>query len=126
RAPMGGRPGGGRPGELAAQPGGAAAARAGYASGVTNSRREKPSGLGEEQSSVFQDESVARVYHFRPPHPAAMADVLLSLLGDAGGAGLGVGAGTGDLGRSPVAADTVTRVDSGDGSAAAKTGGRGH
>jgi SAM-dependent methyltransferase len=84
---------------------------------VTNSRREKPPGLDADQASVFMEESVARAYHHRPPHPPAVADLLLSLLGGAGGPVLDVGAGTGDLARALVPADTVTRVDAVDMSA---------
>lgn len=91
---------------------------------MTNTRREKPPGLGEEQASVFLAESVARAYRYRPPHPAAVPDLLLSLLGDAGGAVLDVGSGTGDLGRALVTADTVTRVDAVDMSAAMVAEGR--
>jgi SAM-dependent methyltransferase len=71
---------------------------------------------------AFMDEAVAGVYHRRPPFPAAVVDVLLSLLGDGGGAVLDAGCGTGDLGRLVV--DSVERVDAVDMSQAMIDAGR--
>ena len=68
------------------------------------------------------DEAIASVYHRRPAHPAAVVDVMLSLLGDDGGAVLDAGCGTADLGR--LLADSVERVDAVDMSQAMLDAGR--
>ena len=73
-------------------------------------RREQPPGYGAERARVWMQESLARTYRSRPPYPAAVPDVLLSLSGDANGAAiLDVGCGTGDLARALV--DEAARVD---------------
>ena len=62
---------------------------------------------------MWLQETIARNYWRRPPYPAAVPDVLLSLLGDTEGAAiLDVGCGTGDLARALVeAAGRVDAVD---------------
>jgi len=70
---------------------------------------EMPPGPPPRYADVFLLESVARVYHHRPPYPAGVMDALLSLLGGDGGAVLDMGCGTGDLARALV--DEAERVD---------------
>jgi SAM-dependent methyltransferase len=71
---------------------------------------DTPAGLGHENADVFKLDSVARVYHHRPPYPAGVVDALRSLLGDGGGAVLDAGCGTGELARALVV-DGAERVD---------------
>jgi SAM-dependent methyltransferase len=74
--------------------------------------RQMPAGIDQSHAAVFLLPSVARAYRHRPPYPAAVPDVVLSLLGDerAGSAAvLDVGCGIGDLARLLV--DSVGRVD---------------
>lgn len=67
----------------------------------------KPRGWGPPYGGVFQEPSVAAVYHLRPPYPE---DTFAFLAGLArGGAVLDAGCGTGDLAR-PLAR-RVARVD---------------
>jgi SAM-dependent methyltransferase len=70
---------------------------------------DKSATPGREYADVFQLDSVARAYRYRPPHPAGVIDALLSLLGEDGGAVLDAGCGTGELGRAVV--NDVERVD---------------
>jgi SAM-dependent methyltransferase len=70
---------------------------------------DKPAGPRPEHADVFKLDSVARVYHHRPPYPAGVVDALRSLQGDGGGAVLDAGCGTGDLARALV--DGSERVD---------------
>jgi SAM-dependent methyltransferase len=76
----------------------------------------KPKHLGAEHAAMFQDESVARAYRFRPPYPAEAIELLASLAVEPPRAVLDVGSGTGDLARrlTPL----VSRVDAVDLSAA--------
>jgi len=79
-------------------------------------------GRNTGNAQVFMTEDMARRYRYRPPHPAAVGDVLLSLLGGADGPVLDVGCGIGDLARR--LAPEVTRVDAVDVSAAMIAEGR--
>jgi SAM-dependent methyltransferase len=45
----------------------------------TNKAAPKPDHLGQRYGAQFQDESVARAYHARPPYPSALFDILDSL-----------------------------------------------
>jgi SAM-dependent methyltransferase len=73
---------------------------------------DKPAHLRPENSDVFKLESVASVYHHRPPYPAGVVDALFSLLGEEGGAVLDAGCGTGDLARALAGgAERVDAVD---------------
>jgi len=73
-------------------------------------------GRDPEHARVFMTERMARTYRHRPPHPAAVLDVLLSLVGASTGPVLDVGCGPGDLARR--LAPEVVRVDAVDVSAA--------
>ena len=57
---------------------------------------------------MFQDASVARVYHQRPPYPVEVFDKLVELVDPEVDALLDVGTGLGDVAR-PMA-DRVSRV----------------
>src|SRR4051794_13431133 len=72
----------------------------------------KPSFLGPRYGSVFQDPSVAAVYHTRPPYPVAVFEILARLIGERSGAALDVGCGTGIIARHLVNhAERVDAVD---------------
>jgi ubiquinone/menaquinone biosynthesis C-methylase UbiE len=66
----------------------------------------KPAHLGPRFASQFEDESVARVYHTRPPYPADVFDILEGLMSPGRRAVLDLGCGTGD-----VALGLASRVD---------------
>lgn len=73
---------------------------------------DKPASPRPEQTDVFELDSVARAYRYRPPYPAGVIDALLSLLGRDGGAVLDAGCGTGELARALVeGAERVDAVD---------------
>jgi SAM-dependent methyltransferase len=73
-------------------------------------RPDQPPGRDAQRARVWLQETIARAYRSRPPYPAAVPDVLLSLLGDEESAAvLDVGCGTGDLARALVG--EASRVD---------------
>jgi SAM-dependent methyltransferase len=73
---------------------------------------DRPAGLRPGNADVFKLDSVARVYHHRPPYPAGVVDALRSLQGGGGGAVLDAGCGTGELARALAAgAERVDAVD---------------
>ena len=82
----------------------------------------KPRHLAPEYGAQFRDRSVAAAYPHRQPYPAATFAALAELLGDAAGATLDVGCGTGDIARR--LAPLVGRVDAVDASAAMIAQGR--
>lgn len=57
----------------------------------------KPEHLGPEYGAQFEDESMARAYHARPPYPAGVIELLDSLIVDRPRRVLELGAGSGDL-----------------------------
>lgn len=72
----------------------------------------KPGYYASERALAFQDDTVARHYHLRPPYPASLLEALASLVVDEPRAILDLGTGTGDLARGLVAAaDRVDAVD---------------
>jgi SAM-dependent methyltransferase len=64
----------------------------------TNVVQPKPKHLGREYATQFEDASVARAYHARPPYPDGVLDLLDSLIVDRPRRVLELGAGSGDLG----------------------------
>jgi len=75
--------------------------------------KPKPIHLGPQYASQFCDQSVAGVYHTRPPYPEETFDILASLLPDGQPAYvLELGCGTGDL-TIPLAkrVDKIDAVD---------------
>lgn len=72
----------------------------------------KPTFLGQQAASAFQEESVAEAYQQRPPYPDAVFDVLASLMVDQPRHVLDAGCGTGFLARRLVErADHIDAVD---------------
>lgn len=69
----------------------------------------RPTFLGPQTSSAFQESSVAAAYQFRPPYPAATFEILAGLTTDSPRHILDVGCGTGFLAR--LLAERVERVD---------------
>jgi trans-aconitate methyltransferase len=59
----------------------------------------KPTFLGQQTASAFQEESVVEAYQQRPPYPDAVFDILASLIVDQPRHVLDVGCGTGFLAR---------------------------
>ncbi|HXK10693.1 MAG TPA: class I SAM-dependent methyltransferase [Vicinamibacteria bacterium] len=57
----------------------------------------KPAHLGPRYAAQFEDESVARAYHTRPPYPDALFDILEGLMPPGPRTVLDLGCGTGDL-----------------------------
>ena len=62
-----------------------------------------------DNAAVFQEGSVVERYHLRPPYPAEVFDVLVSLLPDQPATVLDIGCGPGDIARNLVT--NVARVD---------------
>jgi SAM-dependent methyltransferase len=60
---------------------------------------ERPACFGQQYASAFQEPSVADAYAFRPPYPAAVFDLLTSLVPSTSQRLLDVGCGTGALTR---------------------------
>lgn len=75
----------------------------------------KPKHWSADYAAWFKDPSVVSAYPHRPPYPAEVFEVLLSLASGTPGAVLDVGCGTGDLARR--LAPLVRRVDAVDQSA---------
>jgi SAM-dependent methyltransferase len=71
--------------------------------------RSKPEGFGAAYAETFKDQRVVDAYRYRPPYPAAVFDILASLVADEPRHVLDVGAGSGDIARHLV--DFVERVD---------------
>lgn len=82
----------------------------------------KPDHLGPEYGGQFADRSIVAVYHYRPPYPAAVFDVLVGLVVPPGTV-LDVGTGTGEIARGLVG--RVSAVDALDPSAGMLAKGRG-
>ena len=59
----------------------------------------KPTFWGQQNSSAFQEETVADAYQYRPPYPDAVFEILASLATDVPQRVLDVGCGTGFLAR---------------------------
>lgn len=76
----------------------------------------KPDHLGPEYGAQFSDPSVAANYHYRPPYPEAVFDILAGLVVGRPRVVLDAGAGTGEIARR--LAPHVDRVDAIDPSAA--------
>jgi len=57
----------------------------------------KPAHLGPQYGAQFEDESVARAYHTRPPYPGKLFDILETLQPEGPRAVLDLGCGTGDV-----------------------------
>ena len=57
----------------------------------------KPAHLGRHYGGQFEDETVARAYHTRPPYPAELFDILEKLMPPGPRSILDVGCGTGDV-----------------------------
>ncbi len=70
---------------------------------------KKPAFRSEKYAFMFQDASVVRVYHQRPPYPEEVFDRLVELVDPEVDALLDVGAGLGDIAR-PMA-ERVSGVD---------------
>lgn len=75
----------------------------------------KPSYWDSEHAGWFRDPSIVAVYHYRPPYPSRVFDILSSLIVDSPRAVLDIGCGTGDVCR--LFAPSVDRVDATDFSA---------
>ena len=72
----------------------------------------KPDYYASERARVFQEETVARHYHLRPPYPAGLFTALAALVVDEPRTILDLGTGTGDLARGLLpACDRVDAVD---------------
>lgn len=71
----------------------------------------KPKHLGPEYGAQFGDDSVVAAYRFRPPYPAEVFDILVSLMGGESRAVLDLGCGCGDLARPLASRAEVGRVD---------------
>jgi len=72
----------------------------------------KPTFLGQQFASAFQEESVAEAYQQRPPYPDVVFDILASLIVDQPSRVLDVGCGTGFIARRLVGrADHIDAVD---------------
>ena len=69
----------------------------------------KPEPFSAAYAEAFQDQQVVKAYRYRPPYPAEVFAILLSLLNDEPHAILDVGAGDGDLARPLV--ERGARVD---------------
>lgn len=69
----------------------------------------KPQYWTSEYATWFRDPSIVSVYHYRPPYPSQVFDVLRSLIIDVPRTVLDVGCGTGDICR--VLAPSVDRID---------------
>lgn len=69
----------------------------------------KPTSLGVEYASRFQDASMVEAYKYRPPYPAEVFDILASLITTEPRRVLDVGCGTGAIARFLV--ERVERVD---------------
>ncbi len=73
--------------------------------------RPKPDHLGPECARQFRDQSVVAAYHYRPPYPATVFDVLVGLVVEPGIV-LDDGTGTAELARGLVGrVDAVDAVD---------------
>lgn len=59
----------------------------------------KPTFLGQQTASAFQEQSVAEAYQQRPPYPDAVFDILAGLAVDQPGRLLDAGCGTGFIAR---------------------------
>ena len=74
---------------------------------IAQERREvmqpKPTFLGQQTASAFQEQSVAEAYQQRPPYPDAVFDILAGLAVDQPGRLLDAGCGTGFIARLMVA-----------------------
>jgi SAM-dependent methyltransferase len=82
----------------------------------------KPTFLGPQTASAFQEPSVVAAYPYRPPYPESLFELLLGLIAGGQRVVLDVGAGTGDIARRLAA--MVERVDAVDWSAAMIARGR--
>jgi len=72
----------------------------------------KPAHLSGEYGAWFKDPLLAAAYPARPPDPDGVIHLLGDLIGDASGAVLDVGCGTGELTRRlPPSAERVDAVD---------------
>ena len=72
----------------------------------------KPDYYATERARVFQEETVARQYHLRPPYPEGLFAALAALVVDDPRTILDVGTGPGDLARRLLSvADRVDAVD---------------
>jgi SAM-dependent methyltransferase len=72
----------------------------------------KPACWAPEYAQVFNLESVARAYHFRPPYPEGLFTTLAALMVDQPRTLLDLGCGPGDLARNLVhAAERVDAID---------------
>ena len=69
----------------------------------------KPSSLGVEYASRFQDASMVEAYKYRPPYPTEVFDILNSLITTEPRHVLDVGCGTGAIARFLV--ERVERID---------------
>ncbi|MFN8634106.1 MAG: methyltransferase domain-containing protein [Chloroflexota bacterium] len=92
------------------------------------SGQEKPSFLGPQYASAFEDPTVVASYHTRPPYPEAVFDIVERLLQECPGAVLDLGCGPGNIARrlvgDPSLAGLVKRVDALDVSPAMIAAGR--
>ncbi|HET9979541.1 MAG TPA: methyltransferase domain-containing protein, partial [Ktedonobacterales bacterium] len=74
--------------------------------------KPKPTFLGQQFASAFQEESVAEAYQQRPPYPDAVFDILTRLIVDQPSRVLDAGCGTGFIARRLVGrADHIDAVD---------------
>jgi SAM-dependent methyltransferase len=72
----------------------------------------KPTFLGQQFASAFQEESVAEAYQQRPPYPGVVFDILATLIVDQPSRVLDAGCGTGFIARRLVGrADHIDAVD---------------
>lgn len=62
--------------------------------------KPKPAFLGASFGDQFADQSIVDVYHLRPPYPAAVFDMLESLMSHSSNRMLDVGCGTGEIARA--------------------------
>jgi SAM-dependent methyltransferase len=69
----------------------------------------KPDYYGTYYAEAFQNNQVVDAYHFRPPYPAEVFEILASLITDEPRALLDVGTGSGDVARQCI--DFVERID---------------
>jgi HAD superfamily hydrolase (TIGR01484 family) len=69
----------------------------------------KPEYFGTYHAEVFKDQQVVDAYHYRPPYPQEVFNILAGLITDEPRTMLDVGSGSGDIARQCV--ELVERVD---------------
>lgn len=73
---------------------------------------EKPSFFASEHAEVFKHRSIAEAYHYRPPYPAEVFDILVELIHGEPRRVLDAGSGTGNLARPLIEyVDSIDAVD---------------